>query len=44
MSDQASFAQTGLPYADRVRPIGTDEPFRWLAAGWRDFRAARPPA
>ena len=42
MSDRTepSFAQTGLPYAERIRPIGTDEPFRWLAAGWRDFRAA----
>jgi uncharacterized membrane protein len=40
MSDnaEADFARTGLPYADRVRAVGTDEPFRWLAAGWRDFR------
>jgi uncharacterized membrane protein len=29
------------PYADRVRHITTEEPFRWLAAGWADFRAAR---
>lgn len=34
------FARTGLPYAGRIRAVGTDEPFRWLAAGWRDFRAA----
>jgi uncharacterized membrane protein len=34
------FRHTGLPYADRVRAVGTDEPFRWLAAGWRDFRAS----
>lgn len=34
------FARTGLPYADRVRAVGIDEPFRWLALGWRDFRAA----
>lgn len=42
MSDRTEhdFARTGLPYADRVRAVGTDEPFRWLAAGWRDFRAA----
>ena len=29
-----------LPFADKVTRIATDEPFRWLAAGWRDFRAA----
>lgn len=42
MSDrtEGDFARTGLPYADRVRAVGTDEPFRWLTAGWRDFRAA----
>jgi len=41
MSDSTggNFARTGLPYAERVRAVGTDEPFRWLAAGWRDFRA-----
>jgi uncharacterized membrane protein len=27
-----------LPYADRVNIVGSDEPFAWLAAGWRDFR------
>lgn len=32
--------QSGLPFANRVRRVGTDEPFRWLSAGWRDFRAA----
>ena len=43
MSDrtpQGGFAHTGLPYAERVCAVGADEPFRWLAAGWRDFRAA----
>jgi uncharacterized membrane protein len=42
MSDSTGgdFARTGLPYAERIRAVGTDEPFRWLAAGWRDFRAA----
>jgi uncharacterized membrane protein len=39
-STERPFAQTGLPFAERVRAVGTDEPFRWLAAGWRDFRVA----
>ena len=30
-----------LPFAARVRTVPTDEPFRWLAAGWRDFRRSR---
>jgi uncharacterized membrane protein len=30
-----------LPFADRVRLVHTDAPFRWLAAGWNDFRRAR---
>ncbi|QNT71025.1 DUF2189 domain-containing protein [Defluviicoccus vanus] len=29
-----------LPYADRVIIVGSDAPFGWLAAGWRDFRRA----
>jgi uncharacterized membrane protein len=29
-----------LPYADRVRHVSSDQPFQWLAAGWRDFLAA----
>lgn len=41
MSDtQTPTIQSGLPFADKVHLVGTDEPFRWLAAGWRDFRAA----
>lgn len=41
MSDHPTPAiPSSLPFADRVRDVGTDEPFRWLAAGWRDFRAA----
>lgn len=41
MSDQpATAAQSALPYADRIAIVGTDQPFRWLTAGWRDFRAA----
>ncbi|MBK8909630.1 MAG: DUF2189 domain-containing protein [Rhodospirillales bacterium] len=27
-----------LPYADRINTVRSDEPFKWLAAGWRDFR------
>jgi len=34
-------SRSGGPYADRVRHVTTVEPFRWLAAGWADFRAAR---
>ena len=30
-----------LPFADRVRLVTSDEPFRWLAAGWQDFRFSR---
>lgn len=26
-----------LPYADRINVLSTDEPFKWLMAGWRDF-------
>src|SRR4051794_25585491 len=29
-----------LPYGERVRVVRRDEPFRWLAAGWRDVRVA----
>ncbi len=32
--------QPHRPFADRVRQVSTEEPFRWLAAGWSDFRAA----
>lgn len=27
-----------LPYADRITIVGSEEPFKWLLAGWRDFR------
>ena len=27
-----------LPYADRVNILSSDEPFKWLLAGWHDFR------
>ena len=30
-----------LPFAEQVRAVHTDEPFRWLAAGWHDFRRSR---
>ena len=32
--------RSALPYAENVRMVGTDQPFRWLTAGWRDFRQA----
>jgi len=41
MSDPSRSAiQSALPYAEKIRAVSTDQPFRWLAAGWRDFRAA----
>ncbi len=41
MSDQDAQAnRSGLPYAGNVRLVGTDQPFRWLTAGWADFRRA----
>ena len=32
---------SSLPFASRVRCVPSDEPFRWLAAGWVDFRRSR---
>jgi uncharacterized membrane protein len=32
--------RSALPFAERVRLVSTDQPFRWLAAGWQDLRAA----
>ncbi len=32
--------RSALPFAEKVRLVGTDQPFLWLAAGWRDLRAA----
>jgi len=41
MSDsQVAPSAPRRPFADRVRQVTTDEPFRWLAAGWADFRRA----
>lgn len=34
----------GLPHADRVRIVSTAAPFRWLLAGWQDYRRAKPLA
>lgn len=28
-----------FPFQDRVRTVDTDQPWQWLAAGWRDVRA-----
>ena len=41
MLDQSEAPPSMLPFAERVRLVPTDEPFRWLAAGWRDFRFSR---
>lgn len=27
-----------LPYAERINVIGSEEPFKWLVAGWRDVQ------
>ncbi len=41
MSDQHTpVVRSTLPFAEHVREVSTDQPFQWLAAGWRDFRAA----
>lgn len=31
----------GFPHAERIRKVSTAAPFRWLLAGWQDFRRAR---
>ena len=37
---QAQAVTSGVPmYAPQVRSVGLSAPFRWLALGWRDFRA-----
>lgn len=42
MSGQQTSAPAPLlAFAGRVRLVPTDEPFRWLAAGWTDFRRSR---
>jgi uncharacterized membrane protein len=40
MSDNQPQASKGsaLPYADRVNLVSVEDTFRWLGAGWRDFR------
>jgi uncharacterized membrane protein len=35
-----STAASDWPYADRINRVSSDQPFRWLAAGWRDLLAA----
>ncbi len=37
--NEAPTIRSALPYADRVRLVSTDQPFQWLAAGWRDLKA-----
>jgi uncharacterized membrane protein len=37
-------ATSSLPYSDHVRGVDSDQPFRWLAAGWRDFLASPAPS
>ncbi|MFO1154861.1 MAG: DUF2189 domain-containing protein [Rhodospirillales bacterium] len=40
--DKASFAAgSQLPFADRINRVRGEDPFKWLAAGWRDFHRAR---
>ena len=40
MSEDQARASRGnvFPYADRVNIVAVDDTFRWLGAGWRDFR------
>lgn len=38
--NDAPVLPSALPFADRVRLVTTEQPFRWLAAGWQDFRRA----
>jgi len=37
---RAGLSTASLPYADHVRLVASDQPFRWLGLGWRDFIAA----
>lgn len=37
--EQAPVARgNALPYVDRVSTVSSDQPFKWLTAGWRDYR------
>lgn len=42
MSDQHAPAARGnlFPYQDRINVVTTEEPFRWLVTGWRDYTRA----
>lgn len=31
----------GIPFAQRIRQVSTDEPWQWLALGWADLKRAR---
>jgi uncharacterized membrane protein len=35
-----TLAAPASPFSIQLRPLGFSDPFRWLAAGWRDFRRA----
>lgn len=39
---QAEPLPSPLPFAEHVNRVGIEQPFRWLALGWRDFLAAMP--
>ena len=38
---EAAMPSSTLTFAERVRRVPSDEPFRWLTAGWDDFRRSR---
>lgn len=43
MSEDRAFRSPvwkGFPYVDEVRRVPSDQPWLWLAAGWRDLKAA----
>jgi uncharacterized membrane protein len=37
---QGGVPASSLPFANRVRSVASDQPFHWLAEGWRDFLTA----
>lgn len=41
---RAASPQLRRPFAESVRHVTTEEPFRWFAAGWVDFSLARGPS
>jgi hypothetical protein len=40
MSTFRQLTTHALPYADHVRLVSSDQPFRWLRLGWQDLIAA----